>query len=78
VPAQVLARTHDFNHDGQSDITWRDNSGNVGLWLMNGAAVVSAGVVGEVPQSSVSATSTAMASMTCFGAIPAATPRCGS
>jgi hypothetical protein len=24
VPAQVLARTHDFNHDGQSDIGRRD------------------------------------------------------
>ena len=32
-----LAGTHDFNGDGNSDIVWRDSSGNVAIWLMNGA-----------------------------------------
>jgi FG-GAP-like repeat len=40
---------HDFNADGMSDILWRDSSGNVAMWLMNGGAVSSASVVGNVP-----------------------------
>jgi hypothetical protein len=32
--------THDFNGDGQSDIAWRDTSGNTAVWLMNGTTVV--------------------------------------
>jgi len=39
---------HDFNNDGQSDILWRDTSGNVSLWLMNSGAVSSALSVGNV------------------------------
>jgi FG-GAP-like repeat/FG-GAP repeat len=35
--------THDFNDDGYSDIVWRDSSGNVAFWLMNGAAALSSG-----------------------------------
>jgi uncharacterized repeat protein (TIGR03803 family) len=35
--------THDFNGDGFSDIAWRDTSGDVGLWLMSGASVLSCG-----------------------------------
>jgi hypothetical protein len=38
--------TGDFNGDGKSDILWQDTSGNVGLWLMNGAQVTPAGVGG--------------------------------
>lgn len=41
--------THDFNGDAASDVVWRDNSGNVGMWLMKGAAVLQASVVGNVP-----------------------------
>jgi photosystem II stability/assembly factor-like uncharacterized protein len=44
-----LADTHDFNGDGKSDIAWRDTSGDVALWLMNGAVVTSSGGVGGVP-----------------------------
>jgi subtilase family serine protease len=40
---------HDFNADGKSDIAWRDDSGDLALWLMNGATVLSSGVVGGVP-----------------------------
>ena len=34
-----------------ADIVWRDTSGNVGIWLMNGAAVVRSGGLGNVPTS---------------------------
>jgi hypothetical protein len=44
----VKTNTHDFNGNGMSDIAWRDGSGDVALWLMNGASVVSAGGVGGV------------------------------
>jgi hypothetical protein len=41
--------THDFNGDGKSDIGWRDTSGDVAFWLMNGAAMSSSGGIGGVP-----------------------------
>jgi hypothetical protein len=44
-----LANAHDFNADGKSDVAWRDTSGNVAFWLMNGAAVTSTGGIGGVP-----------------------------
>jgi hypothetical protein len=44
-----LAKTHDFNGDGKSDLFWRDDSGNLAVWLMNGAAVSSSGGLGNVP-----------------------------
>jgi poly(3-hydroxybutyrate) depolymerase len=44
-----LAGTHDLNGDGKSDLVWRDDSGNVAFWVMNGAAVSSSGGVGAVP-----------------------------
>jgi phospholipase/lecithinase/hemolysin len=37
VPATI---THNFNVDRASDILWRDNSGNVAIWEMNGTAVL--------------------------------------
>jgi hypothetical protein len=44
-----LTTTHDFNRDYQSDVLWRDNQGNVGMWLMNGTAIAQATVLGNVP-----------------------------
>jgi FG-GAP-like repeat len=41
--------THDFNLDGISDIAWRDTGGDTAVWLMNGATVLSSGVIGAVP-----------------------------
>jgi hypothetical protein len=32
-----------------SDIVWRDTAGDIGIWLMNGATVLSAGGLGNVP-----------------------------
>ena len=46
-PAQVA--THDFNADNNSDVLWRDSSGNVGMWLMNGTSVLQATTLGNVP-----------------------------
>jgi hypothetical protein len=45
------AKTHDFNGDGKSDVLWRDNSGNVAIWEMNGTQIInsSATFVGGVP-----------------------------
>jgi phospholipase/lecithinase/hemolysin len=40
--------THDFNGDGKSDILWQDNSGTVGMWLMNDASIANASVLGNV------------------------------
>ena len=39
----IFANSHDLNADGRSDIVWQDASGNVALWLMNGASVLAAG-----------------------------------
>jgi subtilisin-like proprotein convertase family protein len=35
----------DFNADGKADIPWRNTSGHVSLWLMNGPSVVSSATV---------------------------------
>jgi FG-GAP-like repeat len=40
--------THDFNADGRSDILWRDSSGQLAIWFMNGAAIASATGAGTV------------------------------
>jgi hypothetical protein len=40
---------HDLDANTISDIVWRDTSGNVGLWLMNGTGVASSGGLGNVP-----------------------------
>jgi hypothetical protein len=39
---------HDFNGDGMSDIAW-SNTGDIAVWLMNGAQVLSSGGFGVVP-----------------------------
>jgi hypothetical protein len=51
--ALVIKRpsTHDFNGDGRGDILWRDNNGNLSIWLMNAATVSSSGSIGTVPSS---------------------------
>jgi FG-GAP-like repeat len=33
-------RAHDFNSDGKSDIVWRDISGNVAIWDINGTQIL--------------------------------------
>ena len=34
-----MAGTGDFNGDGKGDILWRDSSGNVVIWFMNGTTI---------------------------------------
>ena len=41
--------THDFNGDNRSDIAWQDTSGNIAIWLMNGAKVLTSQGLGNVP-----------------------------
>ena len=38
-----VAGVGDFNHDGNSDVLWRNTSGSLALWLMNGTTIVSSG-----------------------------------
>lgn len=38
----------DFNGDGTADILWRQTSGTVAVWLMNGTASIGSGVPGTV------------------------------
>jgi hypothetical protein len=41
---------YDFNGDGKGDIIWRNNNtGQVAVWLMDGATFLSSGIVGGVP-----------------------------
>jgi predicted small secreted protein len=37
---KVLIPKHDFNSDVKSDIAWRDTSGNVAIWEMNGTTIL--------------------------------------
>jgi uncharacterized membrane protein len=49
IGATTQANTHDFNHDGMSDLLWRDTSGNTAVWLMNGGSVTSSAGLGQLP-----------------------------
>jgi hypothetical protein len=42
-----VAGTGDFNGDGKGDILWKDNAGNVAIWLLNGLSVLQAGGLGK-------------------------------
>ena len=45
----VIAGSGDFDGDGRSDILWRNISGAVGYWAMNGAAILSMPILGSAP-----------------------------
>jgi hypothetical protein len=45
---RAIADSHDYNTDGKSDIIWRDSSGNVAYWLMNGSSVIGANYIASV------------------------------
>ena len=40
-----VAGIGDFNHDGNSDILWRNTSGTLNEWLMNGSTITSSGAI---------------------------------
>jgi probable HAF family extracellular repeat protein len=42
IPGVARTNTHDFNGDNKSDILWRDTSGDVAIWEMNGTAILNA------------------------------------
>ena len=42
------AAVHDVNGDGKSDIVWRNTSGDIAIWEMNGAAIIATGGLGNV------------------------------
>jgi hypothetical protein len=44
-----MAATGDFDGAGKSDILWRDGSGNIALWFMNGTQIASTAGVGNAP-----------------------------
>src|SRR5258706_1104858 len=44
--ALTTINPHDFNGDGKSDILWRDTSGNVAVWEMNGTTVLNPNTAG--------------------------------
>ena len=41
--------TGDFNGDGKGDILWRNTTGDIGIWFMNGAIVSRPSDLGNVP-----------------------------
>jgi len=41
--------SRDFNGDGKYDWLWRDGSGNVAMWFLDGAQVTGSAAVGNVP-----------------------------
>jgi hypothetical protein len=44
-----LTATHDANADYNSDIFWRDSSGNTAVWLMSNISAIATGSYGVVP-----------------------------
>jgi hypothetical protein len=41
----VVPAEGDYNGDGQSDVLWRNSSGQTTMWLMNGATITSSGAL---------------------------------
>jgi hypothetical protein len=44
-----VAGLGDFNGDGQTDLLWRDTSGNTFIWFLSGTNVQSSATVGNIP-----------------------------
>ncbi len=44
-----INNSHDLDGDGKADIVWRNSSGVVAIWLMNGTAIGSSGFPAGVP-----------------------------
>ena len=46
--ACAILGQRDFDGDGNADLLWRDTSGNLYLWFMNGATMSSSAAIGNV------------------------------
>jgi probable HAF family extracellular repeat protein len=46
--ATNMTDTHDYNHDGTSDMLWQDVLGDVTLWVMSGGSIKSSALLGDV------------------------------
>src|SRR5258708_15456539 len=44
--APTIVNSHDLNGDGKSDIVWRDTSGNIAIWEMNGTTILNPNTAG--------------------------------
>ena len=51
VAGWIIAATGDYDGDGKSDILWTDGSGDMAIWFMNGATIVSTAGLGNVRSS---------------------------
>jgi hypothetical protein len=49
----VSSLAHDYNGDGFGDIAWRDGSGDLAMWLIQGTAIIASGSLGPVPASTI-------------------------
>ena len=43
-----IVQTGDYNGDGKSDILWKDGTGNLAIWFINGSSVASTASLGNV------------------------------
>jgi hypothetical protein len=43
-----VAETGDFNADGLSDVLWRDTSGDIAIWFMNGTTITTGAGLGTI------------------------------
>jgi hypothetical protein len=48
-PAWSVVGQRDFNGDGMADLLWRDTSGDLAIWFMEGLTVSSTASLGNVP-----------------------------
>ncbi len=46
VASGAVVDSHDFNADGHGDIFWRDTSGNMAIWEMNGTTILNPSTAG--------------------------------
>jgi hypothetical protein len=44
-----VALTGDFDGDGNTELFWRDTSGNMAIWFLNGVQVMSSANLGNLP-----------------------------
>jgi hypothetical protein len=43
-----IVQIGDYNGDGKSDILWKDGSGNLSIWFLNGSSISSTAGLGNI------------------------------